>query len=492
MITQLQNAGTWRRGWLAALLVLSICASSLIQTGHVAIAQDGTNLLSNGSLENPYYGQGAATRTAPAGWNIWVGAGAPEAFPHNDKVQVIDGEVSWNVKQGYTAFTAAGYQQVSGLTQGDVLQASAYGWVYTCNDTTTSCIIADPPYRRSDTSAGASLKVGIDPTGGTDPLSANVVWSAPASPYDQWIEMSAIATAQGDTVTVFLYMTQTAGLALNNVYWDKASLVRTTEAPETPVQVEAPFVVPQNVRPDGSIVHIVQAGDTLSSIAYAYSEYRVTIESIVALNDGLKPNTRFLQIGQEIIILPPGSVDPVTGQLSSQGGATGPTTGVATPIPTPTPASLNAQPVQSTPAPVVQGSETAIYQPVRAAFIMCEHGVMFWLEDSNQVFVLVDGSSDTEGTFSLYQNTWREGMPETDPNLQAPAGLVQPDRIFGQAWRTYPGVKDNLGWGTAAAQNFTALVVRDQGNVTVSAPDNRVYKLDVGGTWAAVDYYAQP
>ena len=30
--------------------------------------------------------------------------------------------------------------------------------------------------------------------------------------------------------------------------------------------------------------------------------------------NGLKPNTRFLQPGQELMILPPGSVDPVTGR----------------------------------------------------------------------------------------------------------------------------------------------------------------------------------
>ena len=202
-----------RYAWLSLVLAVVVVISGVGMAGQPALAQDANpNLLVNGSLEQPYYGQGAPTRTAPSGWSIWLGAGAPEAFPHNDKVQVLEGEVSWNVKQGYTAFTAAGYQRVSGLAAGQGVKLTAYGWVYTCNDTTTSCVIADPPYRRSDTAAGASLKVGIDPNGGTDPLAASVVWSAAAAPYDQWAELSATASAAGDSVTVFLYMTQTLSL----------------------------------------------------------------------------------------------------------------------------------------------------------------------------------------------------------------------------------------------------------------------------------------
>ena len=90
-----------------------------------------------------------------------MGAGAPEAFPHTDATQVRDGEVSWNLKQGYTAFTAAGWQRVSGLTAGETVTARGYGWVYTCNTTETSCIIEGYPYRRSDPAASASLSPGV-------------------------------------------------------------------------------------------------------------------------------------------------------------------------------------------------------------------------------------------------------------------------------------------------------------------------------------------
>ena len=170
------------------------------------------------------------------------------------------------------------------------------------------------------------MKVGIDPNGGTDPNAASIQWSPVVAPYDQWAEISISAIPAADAVTVFMYASQAHGLALNNVYWDAATLSGTTgvtapgATPLPPTAAEVPFVVAQNVRPDGSIVHVVQAGDTLSSIAFAYRDYGVTNESIASNNPGMQPNTRFLLLGQEVIVMPPGSVDPVTGRLVTGGG----------------------------------------------------------------------------------------------------------------------------------------------------------------------------
>jgi LysM repeat protein len=327
------------------VFILLLIAASGAGLNRAAAQQPPANLLTNGSLETPYYGQGAQTRTVPQGWNLWVGAGEPNALPHNDPLQVLDGAVAWSIKQSGTVFTAAGYQQVA-VEAGATLRASAWGRVYTCNDAITTCAISDAPYHRSDPSAGATLRVGIDPAGGTDPLAASVQWSAAIAPYDQWFEMSVTAAAQDSAVTVFLYMTQTQGLVLNEAYWDKASLIVVTGA-ETGTDTgdgEVPYVIPQGVRPDGSIVHVVQSGDTLWSITYAYLDYGVTVDSIAALND-LKPNTRYLQQGQELLVLPPGSVDPLTGQMITPGASTTPTA-AASPEGTPTPdATRETQPL---------------------------------------------------------------------------------------------------------------------------------------------------
>ncbi len=489
--------------WILGLIMIAALVGGMWTFHTPAAAQDSGNLLINGSFEPPYAGQGSPTRTVPNGWTLLVTAGAPDAFPHTDPVQILDGTVSWNIHQGYTAFTAVAYQRVGGLKAGDAVRATAYGWVYTCNNTANSCVIPQAPYRQSDPAAGAQLRVGIDPNGGTDPASGNIQWSATAAPYDQWAEMSATATSAGDAVTMYLYATQSAGLAINNVYWDKASLVRTQSTPNatnaTPTSFQVPFVKPQNVRPDGSIVHVVQAGDTLSSIAYAYRDYNVTNESISALNPPMKPNTRVLQLGQEIVILPPGSVDPATGQLLTAGSSlppaatpetAAPPTAAATPLPIAgqsTPTAIETTPESAAPP----DASAPTYTTVKAAFLPFEHGYMFWLEDTNQIMVLVNGSTLDSGTQTQYQDTWREGMPETDPSLTPPEGFTQPTRSFGQAWRTYPGVKDSLGWSIGESVNFTALVVRHQDRTIINGPDNRVYEFAGDGTWAVIDYYAQ-
>ncbi len=341
----------WRIGALALLAGL---------TGLVpgAVAQDD-NLLANAGLERPYYAQGAPLRTVPQGWNLWVGAGQPESLPHTDLALALEGAVAWKLQQGARVFTAAAYQVVEGLEPGTRLRATASGRVFTCDDAATGCIIAEPPYRRSDPAAGAILKVGLDPAGGTDPLAEAVQWSAEAAAYDAWAELSVTATARAESVTVFLYMTQAEGLAFNQVYWDRAALVTlgadalATASPAATDPGESPPDVPPGIRPDGSVVHIVRAGDTLSGIVATYSQYGVTLESIAALNDRIRPTTRFLTPGQEIVILPPGSVDPATGWPVEAG---------ETPAPTdPPPPSVTPEP--GDPAPTATTAPTATVTP---------------------------------------------------------------------------------------------------------------------------------
>lgn len=128
------------------------------------------------------------------------------------------------------------------------------------------------------------------------------------------------------------------------------------------------------------------------------------------------------------------------------------------------------------------------YTTTRAAFFPFERGYMFWLEDVDQIYVMAYGSSELEGTLSIYQDIWQEGMPETDPSIVPPGGFFQPDRGFGEIWRTQPGVRETLGWGRGITHGYTALVVRDNGRILISCPDNRVYDLNVG-RWQAIDYY---
>jgi len=210
--------------WMVGLVIM---AAGIAPCPGAALAQPPMpNLLVNGGLETPYYAQGRPTATAPNGWTLWVGAGQPEALPHADRPQIHEGKAAWTLRSPGAPFTAAGVQRVTGLTPGMAVQASAYAWLITCADAAGGCTIAEVPYHRSDSRANAQVRIGIDPAGGTDPTAPGVIWSETAAPYDQWGALSVTATASGEAITVFLYMTQETGLAVNTVFWDDVSLVQ--------------------------------------------------------------------------------------------------------------------------------------------------------------------------------------------------------------------------------------------------------------------------
>lgn len=301
---------------LVAIFLLALCAPLLHSTAQ------GSNLLQNPGMENPYTGQGLPTQTAPSGWRLWYSGPQVVSFPHTDTTQVHGGSVAWNFNKGFEVFTAGGYQQVSGIKPGSLMRALVYGMLYTCNDRSTSCINGQGQ-RVSDRASGAYFKVGIDPSGGTDPNSAQIVWSNSTGSFDAYGAVGVDATACNTVVTFFFYTSQALPMALNNAYFDDASIVVQQEsttsgtvtcgspgsgggaAPTSavPTQVIVPFVQrQQGEQPDGSIIHTMVAGDTLASIAVAYG---TTLDEIRRLN-GFKPGEGgFLQIGTKIIVRGP-------------------------------------------------------------------------------------------------------------------------------------------------------------------------------------------
>jgi LysM repeat protein len=206
------------------------------------------------------------------------------------------------------------YQQVTGIISGTRLHFSVYISAWMCVDP-EACkggYVSDQP-------TTMHLKVGIDPTGGTDPFSPNIVWSLEADSFDRWTQYSVEAVAQSDQVTVFTHTRPEWPWAHpnNDVYVDDASLKAVgapAVAPAAALQsgptpavkaasasVQIPVTHPQNnQRPDGSTVHVVQSGDTLFGMALAYG---VTVDQIMQLNN-LQPGD-YLQIGQELIVKGP-------------------------------------------------------------------------------------------------------------------------------------------------------------------------------------------
>ena len=316
------------RAIITCAAILAVAAGIAVGA-YIPVGAQGSNLLVNPGMENPYLGQGAPDQTAPQGWSLWMTGYPVTSFPHVDPYQIHGGTAAWNIRKGGAPFTAGGYQQVSGIAIGSTIHASVWGQNYTCNDQVHSCIGGDGKHH-SDTSSGAVIRVGVDPSGGTNPSSGQIVWSATNGAFDNWTQVAVDAVNCNATVTIFLFATQVSGMFINSVYFDDASLTVTTlgtgttatcgaasgstagAAGSTPVPTVAkyaPFVQKQDgLQPDGSIVHTVQPGDTLAGIAYAY---KITLDQLRQLNN-IQPGDNFLKTGQKIIVRGPTPLAPTT------------------------------------------------------------------------------------------------------------------------------------------------------------------------------------
>jgi hypothetical protein len=97
------------------------------------------------------------------------------------------------------------------------------------------------------------------------------------------------------------------------------------------------------------------------------------------------------------------------------------------------------------PTPTAQIFPTTTINQIAVAEQVFEHGRMFWVEPTQQIWVLViDGTG--RGVWTVYEDTFEEGQPESDPSIVAPPDLLQPMRGFGKLWRENPEVREELGW----------------------------------------------
>lgn len=144
--------------------------------------------------------------------------------------------------------------------------------------------------------------VGIDPTGGTDASAGSITWSGAASPMDGYGALSVEATASGEQITVFTRSVPNWCMEVNEVYWDDASLTAvgsgSTGGDDTGGDQPASSGGYVLATPDasGRIIHTVQAGDTLSGIAFRYG---VSVDQIRQLNN---LTSDIVQLDSQLII----------------------------------------------------------------------------------------------------------------------------------------------------------------------------------------------
>jgi hypothetical protein len=110
-----------------------------------------------------------------------------------------------------------------------------------------------------------------------------------------------------------------------------------------------------------------------------------------------------------------------------------------TPSPLPTAAA-------AVPTPTVDLFPTATFGQIQVAEQVFERGRMFWIQPRKQIWVLIDDGSGS-GTWQVYDDSFTEGEPESDPNIVPPEGKYQPLRGFGKLWRGNADLQSKLGFG---------------------------------------------
>jgi LysM repeat protein len=196
------------------------------------MAQEEENLLSNPGFEGTFVEQGGEpVRLVAEDWTAWNISRQPDTEPWQNRQPIYEPAApdTSRIRNGqnaqlfyndtFWAHTAGLYQQVDGIEPGTELRFNVYVYVWSSSFNDRG---------NSEQPGDVEIEVGIDPNGGTDPLSNDIVWSIPlVNAYDAYRPYSQIATATNDTVTV--WVKSTVGFPVQNtyVYVDDATLAET-------------------------------------------------------------------------------------------------------------------------------------------------------------------------------------------------------------------------------------------------------------------------
>lgn len=157
-------------------------------------------------------------RAAPRSEN-WMNI-QPEyvpSLPHEMPPRVLSGKKSQHYFSFWSTHEAGMYQRVVAVPGGAYcFSLNGHAW---SSRTSRPDFTSDP-----DDHGFLHQRVGIDPTGGTDWQSPDVVWSDERMQYDDFGVFSVSAQAQSNFVTVFAYSRAEVPVKHNDVYWDDAVL----------------------------------------------------------------------------------------------------------------------------------------------------------------------------------------------------------------------------------------------------------------------------
>jgi len=168
----------------------------------------------------------------PEGWVTWweedVGThGRPEAhvipreIPYTfDPIRIDKGYYAATYFTFWRTHNAGYYQRVTELPPGIPVSFYAYAHGWSCDgDNPLGYSCGDPE--------NLGFRVGVDPTGGTDPWSENIIWSERTLSPDVYRHIGPVCGQVGPegAITVFLRSDAKWPYKHNDAYWDNAALM---------------------------------------------------------------------------------------------------------------------------------------------------------------------------------------------------------------------------------------------------------------------------
>lgn len=342
-------------GLLAMFAMLALLIG-WVNAPAAAQQQGSENLFQNPGFEAGYYNQDSISQIAvPNGWRMWwldnvpfegsegLPAYRPETVvwyiqdaPANERGLFFrDGSYTLKVFKGYAPMYAAISQDVTGLQVGRSYRIVAPIFVDIVDGYENGQKV--PPWR---TDSGF-VRFGVGAVGSNwldgSQINYSPYWTAEnVSPF--YLTMPIFVwdfTATAENMTVWIEMGSRHPYSNSGFFMDGVGLyaldaVQPVSPPASsgsgdgggaaaqPAVPPTPAPTP-TPRADGSIVHIVQPNDTLWVIAVQYAPaLGVTPEEALPLIQERNNNPAFINVGDELLILPPSEGAPVAAPVTEE------------------------------------------------------------------------------------------------------------------------------------------------------------------------------
>jgi hypothetical protein len=263
-------------------------------------------------------------------------------------------------------------------------------------------------------------RIGIDPYGGTDPTSANVVWSSTANASNTWVQQSVTTTAQSSTITVFIRGTASAAGEYMVACVDDVVL-----APSSPTGTITGFVKDTSNNPiSGATVQTNSGGYSTTTQAdgsYTLSNVAVGTYNVTASKSGYQSQTiSNVSVSSGQTVTCNFNLTPLTGTISGYvKNSAGEGIGGATVSTNPGGYSTVTQSDGSyTLANVVVGTYSVTASKTRCTS-QTQSNVTVNTNQTTTVNFTINGTGDTIGALAnaCFQNSWtyREGGVPSPP-----------------------------------------------------------------------------